>query len=134
MRNLAASAVATALATAAGAGGACAAGPPNLDVSQSCNAATFGAISASRDKQACLEDERAAKDQLTKEWSRFAQDVKTSCIGMNNTGGPPSYVELLTCLEVLRDARASERTDPLVSGLPAQSTTTGAAPRGAGVR
>ncbi len=133
MRNLSASTVAVALAIV-GPGTAFAAGPPNLDVSESCNAATFGAVSAARDKQACLEDERTAKDQLTKVWNTFAQDVKASCIGMNRTGGPPSYVELLTCLEVLRDARASERHDPLVSGLPTQSTTTGVAPGGPGQR
>jgi hypothetical protein len=41
---------------------------------------------------------------------------KTTCIGMETAGGPASYVELLSCLEVLRDAKSIEATDPLAGG------------------
>lgn len=80
-------------------------GPPNLKLGQSCEAAARGAITAGRDKEACMADERAAQDQIIKAWSQYASVDKNDCVGMNRTGGPPSYVELLTCLEVMRDAK-----------------------------
>jgi hypothetical protein len=80
-------------------------GPPNLKLGQSCEAAARGAITAGRDKEACMADERTAQDQITKNWSQYAATDKTDCVGMNRTGGPPSYVELLTCLEIMRDAK-----------------------------
>jgi hypothetical protein len=36
---------------------------------------------------------------------------------LENSGGPASYVELLSCLEVMRDARTIQREDPLGSEL-----------------
>jgi hypothetical protein len=85
-------------------------GPPALDVRLSCTAADRVSIAAPgtdkahNDMQSCLEDERVAKDALVKTWASFSPAARTLCVGMNHTGGPPSYVELLTCLEVMRDA------------------------------
>ena len=79
-------------------------GPPELDVSISCRAAARGSVTVGGDKQACLNDERTAKDALAKDWSSFSAISRTQCVGMNRTGGPPSYVELLVCLEIMRDA------------------------------
>jgi len=88
--------------------------PPKLDVTISCNAAARGAISAGRDKESCLLDERAAQDILAKGWPAFGAADKTQCIGNVKTGGPASYVELLSCLEVMRDAKKfREDGDPL---------------------
>jgi len=92
--------------TAASAG---AGGPPELDVRLSCRAADRALVYAGTDKpradaQACLDDERTARDALAKAWASFSPIDRTQCVGMNRTGGPPSYVELLTCLEVMRDA------------------------------
>jgi len=50
-------------------------------------------------------DERAAQDQIIKNWSSYAPADKIDCVGMNATGGPSSYVELQTCLEIMRDAK-----------------------------
>jgi hypothetical protein len=87
--------------------------PPRLDVTASCSAAARGAISAGRDKESCLADERAAQDILTEGWSDFSAADKTLCIGNVKTGGPASYVELLSCLEVMRDAtKFREGGDP----------------------
>jgi hypothetical protein len=80
--------------------------PPMLDVTPSCDAAARGAnISAGRDKESCLSDERVAKDKLIKDWSDFNAADKVQCVGSVRTGGPASYVELLSCLEVMRDAK-----------------------------
>jgi hypothetical protein len=89
-------------------------GPPPLDVTVSCNAAARGAISAGRDKESCLADEHAAQAQLTENWSKYNASDRTQCIGNVKTGGPASYVELLSCLEVMKDAKESRETDPLM--------------------
>jgi hypothetical protein len=85
--------------------------PPKLDVSPSCNAAARGAISAGRDKEACLVDERTAQDVLTQNWSKYDSADKTQCVGNVKTGGPASYVELLSCLEIMRDAKEIRQSD-----------------------
>jgi hypothetical protein len=40
---------------------------------------------------------------------------KTDCVTLENSGGPASYVELLSCLEIMRDARSIRNADPLES-------------------
>jgi hypothetical protein len=87
--------------------------PPKLNVAPSCDAAARGAISAGRDKEACLVDERTAEDALAQNWSKYNSADKTQCIGNVMTGGPASYVELLSCLEIMRDAKAIRQSDPL---------------------
>jgi hypothetical protein len=117
--------------TALGRGGG--GGPPTLQVGPSCEAAGRGAVVLGRNKEACLADENAALTTLRQNWAKYASNDKTLCIGMETTGGPASYVELLSCLEVNRDAHAIQSADPLEADLtrPA-STTTGAASMGSG--
>jgi hypothetical protein len=80
-----------------------------------------------RNKEACLADENAALKTLKENWSKYAAGDKTLCIGMESTGGPASYVELLSCLEINRDAREIQSADPLDADLNSPpSTTTGA--------
>jgi hypothetical protein len=107
MRAFAVTAIAAAIALAAP-GAARPDGPPELDVSISCRAAARGSVTVGGDRQACLNDERTAKDALAKDWSSFSPLARTQCVGMNRTGGPPSYVELLVCLEIMRDAGKSQ--------------------------
>jgi hypothetical protein len=89
-------------------------GPPKLEVSTSCNAAARGAISAGRDKESCLADERTAEETLAQSWSKYSAPDKTQCIGNVKTGGPASYVELLSCLEIMRDAKEIREADRLL--------------------
>jgi len=93
-------------------------GPPKLNVSPSCNAAARGSVVAGRDTAACLSDENAALDAIKKNWTQYSSADKVVCVGMNSTGGPSSYVELLSCLEVMRDAKniqKDELDDPLLN-------------------
>jgi hypothetical protein len=64
-----------------------------------------------RDKKACLADETTAQDTLKQNWSKYAASDKSDCVGMVKTGGPASYVELLSCVEILRDARNIRNAD-----------------------
>jgi hypothetical protein len=95
--------------------------PPKLNVSPSCEAAARGAISAGRDKDACLADEHTAENVLAQNWSKYNAADKTQCVGNVQTGGPPSYVELLSCLEIMRDAKSIRETDP---GMQVDKTST----------
>ncbi len=90
-------------------------GPPVLQVVPSCEAAGRGAVVLGRNKEACLADETAAQDTLKQNWAKYAANDKTQCVGMTKTGGPASYVELLSCLEIMRDARQIQNADPLES-------------------
>jgi hypothetical protein len=78
---------------------------PKLDVSPTCRAeATPSPNRAAVD--ACMADEQKAREQLSREWGQFTTDVKASCT-RETTGiaGIQSYVELLTCLQIGRDAK-----------------------------
>ena len=61
-------------------------------------------------------DERAAQDQLANNWSQYSRAHKTQCVGMTTSGGPSSYVELISCLDIMKDAAAIYKTDPLFFG------------------
>ncbi len=82
---------------------------PTLDVQPSCRAAVSTAVSVGRDMNSCLGDERTAREQLVKEWSQFSAAERSECSQLSVLGGPASYVELLSCLEVSRDAREIAR-------------------------
>ena len=89
--------------------------PPVLKVESSCEAAGRGAVVLGRNKEACLADETTAQDTLKQNWSKYSTADKTHCVGMAKNGGPASYVELLSCLEIMRDARNIRNADPLES-------------------
>jgi hypothetical protein len=110
--------------TAQGRGGGV---PPVLQVGPSCEAAGRGAVVLGRNKEACLADENAALKTLTENWSKYTAGDKTLCIGMESTGGPASYVELLSCLEVNRDARDIQSADPLEANLNSPASATNGA-------
>ena len=58
-------------------------------------------------------DEREAKDMLTKTWLQYSRAPKTQCVGMTTKGGASSYVELISCLDIMKDAAALYKADPL---------------------
>lgn len=106
---------------------------PNLAVEQSCreqaertdplggsNKAMGGTV------EGCLNSEHAARDQLHKEWNTFTASQRGRCDTISTMGGEPSYVELLTCLEMAQQA------DALHNGKPAQGSGKGNRPAGMG--
>lgn len=77
---------------------------PNFDVGPGCRAAMNAAVSNSRDEGACKNDEQAAQTTLKRDWGHFNAVQKTHCVKLSTLGGPASYVELLTCLEMAKAA------------------------------
>ncbi|HWN52865.1 MAG TPA: hypothetical protein VNO18_24140 [Xanthobacteraceae bacterium] len=86
--------------------------PPKLNVGASCDAAASYAGLVGRDGAACMNDENDALDALKKNWSQYSSTDRTDCAGMVKTGGPPSYVELLSCLEMMKDVAAIHKSEP----------------------
>ena len=79
---------------------------PELKFEQSCHAAVAAAAMPGRNEDACLTDERQARTKLEQEWNNFTPAQRTHCTVLSQTGGPPSYVELLTCAEMSQAAEA----------------------------
>lgn len=79
---------------------------PRFNVQPSCRGAA-SLTPASFDN--CLRDEETARTALAASWSQFNAGDRTRCSQETETGGSPSYVELLTCLQMARDARKLPR-------------------------
>jgi hypothetical protein len=92
-------------------------GPPIIQVGPSCEAAGAGSVILGRNKESCLADETTAQDTLKQNWPKYLAADKSDCVTLENSGGPASYVELVSCLEVMRDARSIKNADPLESEL-----------------
>lgn len=98
-------------------------GVPNLNVKPSCEAAADRTSmeqvpggSNVRDVASCMRDENEARDQLAKEWAQFSPGDQQNCTSITKTGGIPSYVELIVCLEMIRDAKNYNAAAPTPSG------------------
>jgi hypothetical protein len=82
-------------------------GVPKFDIARSCKldvAATAG-LSVDQSIKSCVNDEQKAKRQLAGQWSRFPASSRASCTSQEGIGGTPSYVSLLTCLQLGQWAR-----------------------------
>jgi len=95
---------------------AAAKGPPTLNVKPSCEAAAARTAmeqiqgSHVRDVAGCMRSENEARDKLAKEWAQFSRGDQQRCTSVTKTGGIPSYVELLGCLERHRDVKSYKAT------------------------
>jgi hypothetical protein len=52
----------------------------------------------------CVQSEQAMRQKLVNEWPTFLSAEKSNCIGAER-GGMASYTDLVSCLEMARDAR-----------------------------
>ncbi|KMO42827.1 hypothetical protein VQ02_01925 [Methylobacterium variabile] len=64
---------------------------------------TAGARFDAASYRSCLSDERAARRTLRRRWASFPPADRQNCREENEIGGPPSYVALLTCLQLAAD-------------------------------
>ena len=56
--------------------------------------------------EACLAGEEKAHKELEKDRPKIPSTERSQCISTMAKGGTPSYVELVVCLEMMRDSRA----------------------------
>ncbi len=79
---------------------------PNFNIDAGCRGeAAVAAQVFGPGKDSCGKDERSARDELRKEWTQFLRSDRESCSALASEGDEHSYVELLTCLQMARDAK-----------------------------
>ena len=74
-------------------------GPPTFSVDATCKNAGAASV-GDGGTDGCMRSEREAKGTLEREWSRFGTSARSQCAQQPSAGGLPSYVEMLTCLEL----------------------------------
>jgi hypothetical protein len=78
---------------------------PNFNIERGCKIDSASAFDPNAGLDAtikrCADDEQQAKNQLQTVWSQSAPRDKKMCVGLttDDAATPPSYVELLTCLQ-----------------------------------
>jgi hypothetical protein len=93
---------------------AVAGGVPNIDVKKTCrNSATVTGTLTQDDIDSCITDEQGARDELVKQWAQFSGTGRDRCVRAS-ADYLPSYIEMLTCLEMAKQA----------TSLPEETTTT----------
>jgi hypothetical protein len=90
-------------------------GVPKFDIERECRVDSASAFDPNAGMSAtikrCVNDEQQAKSQLETQWSSFTGPDRTMCMRttVGETGDdnatPPSYVDLLTCLQDQQFAR-----------------------------
>jgi hypothetical protein len=78
---------------------------PAFNVVPSCRAAAQAGAIANRDENSCKQDEDNARAKLEQEWAQYTPTQKNHCVQLSTLGGPASYVELATCLELSKAAK-----------------------------
>ena len=86
-------------------------GVPNLNIETGCRAAAKMGDRLSLDEslRQCLSDEKSAHSELERQWSQFPLALRQRCVSTTETGGDPSYVEVLVCLQMGVDAAQMEK-------------------------
>jgi len=72
------------------------------------------------DTKRCLRSEQEARDQLKRDWANFPAADRSLCTQTAAMGGLPSYVALITCLDMKRNVATAPaaRLDGRPAGLP----------------
>ncbi|SDS52703.1 hypothetical protein [Bradyrhizobium canariense] len=76
---------------------------PKFDIARECRAEGGSETT----QQRCAQDEAKARDDLQPQWIQFSAADKGNCIRETSIDETPSYVELLICLQMARDAKKS---------------------------
>lgn len=91
---------------------------PKWDSQKSCEASYAADTSTGRERiPRCVADEKQASDELTSNWAKYPVRERDHCQQLATLGGTPSYVEMLTCLQIARETQTLP-TDIKKSGLP----------------
>jgi hypothetical protein len=80
-------------------------GVPKIDLKKTCRtAASVMGPPTKNDIDTCIADEQDAHDQIVKNWAQFPAIAKVRCVRAS-TEYLPSYVEMITCLQMTKDAK-----------------------------
>jgi|SRR6516162_7316897 hypothetical protein len=78
--------------------------PPKFDVERTCRPAAVAGVLPGRDASACQNDEKDARTKLEQSWTEYSLAQRSHCAGFAKLDRAPSYVELLTCLEMAKQS------------------------------
>jgi hypothetical protein len=83
---------------------------PTLNVAASCRAAAeinrATGLADAQNYDGCMRDEESARQELLPIWTSFKAPDRVRCSDEASSGGVYSYVELLVCLQMAREAAA----------------------------
>jgi hypothetical protein len=86
-------------------------GVPRFDVARSCkDAQAYVGDDKNLAYRGCMKDENDARAQLVQKWTHFKPGDRSDCVAQG-AAPVPSYVELLTCLEMSEEAEALYNPD-----------------------
>jgi hypothetical protein len=103
---------AIALALALPAGLAAAAEFPAISIERTCRAAKPLDAEDRQPVENCMRDEREARSELEAQWAKFGETHRRLCVEQTGIGGYPSYVEVLTCLQMYETGPAAAGRRP----------------------
>jgi hypothetical protein len=83
---------------------------PTLAVEQGCRAVAAMDPQKLVTVDRCMAQENSAREELATKWSSFEAADRERCLA-DARSGSPSYVELLTCVDMAREARALEKRE-----------------------
>lgn len=86
---------------------------PNLDVEKTCRSAQVAntSISDQANYDGCLRSERDARKEAERQWGTYTTAAKRQCEDQFKAGGYPSYVEMVTCLELASGTVPTQSTE-----------------------
>ena len=88
---------------------------PALNVQATCRATPAVTLDQQSTYDNCMRSENAARDRLNKSWGKMRADWRSTCLKTTTLGGIPSYVELLTCVEMREAAANGQSGAPVAS-------------------
>ena len=88
---------------------------PMYNVKPTCRAAIDLTGMRGRTVEMCEASEARARNEIVKDWSTFAESAKDRCL-QTSARHAPSYVELLICLESMRDMQKRQEQEKAAAG------------------
>lgn len=82
---------------------------PNFNIEPTCRSAAAAATAPDRGMDACRRDEHEARIGLEQTWDDYPLKERADCMRLSLLDGQPSYVEVLTCLEIAKAAKATQK-------------------------
>jgi hypothetical protein len=85
-------------------------GVPDINYERGCRAsaaadASLGIVVDDQSINACMAQEKNARDKLGQQWAQFPPSEREHCEREAALGQMPSYVELQTCLQIANETK-----------------------------
>ncbi len=77
---------------------------PKFDVAANCKAVAKVPIADAQSPENCIRDEESARATLEGKWQSYPAAARSRCAAETQVGGSPSYVDILTCLQMAQEA------------------------------